>query len=1181
MSVSKAFMNAFDRMGSQGDKLTLIEEHTRGTKEAVAVGGDLYSRIDHMAKALDEIRGAKGGTKNAIAGAANAMAVALVAPAMEPIGKGFQLIVEAVNNLEGSGKEIKEKIEALTGGLVLLGDVGKSILLFAGYLVLATPLLLIAAMAAPLIGITLWAVTTAVTMATKNVTKESMEKLESLQKVGFGILTIMGAMALSSLIIVPALKGALVSAVVIGIIGLVFTLMPEKALESMKKASDSLLMLGLGILTLMVTFALTSLIIAPALKGAMVAAGLILVIGGVFYLLETMGVIDKIEDGAKGLLYAAGAILGLGIALALFNIITPPLPVLLNVALVVGSVALMFGLVGLFEKQIYKGARALLWASLSIVVLGLAIKLFSVLTGGMDISLETFAPLLLIGAIGVVMAVAGVAAKMIEKGAIAMILAGVSLISIAVGMFIMKKALGENGWELLGQTAALVIGLGLAMAGAGAAAAFIAPGAAAMILAGGALIAIGAGMMILKKLNFKEMTKRSGILGDSGKKSKGFLGIGGGRPKTNMEVMFEAIAVSFMLNPLHIAAMYAGAPALIMAGVALVSIGAGIKSFQKIAETADLPKLGANVNMIVSALADTFARVGREYPGGGTGIIGALFGGGGGSVVAQGISAVSGMGRALKGIAKGVQAMAELKFPTGFDKEGNATGYETINLTDAVPKLITNTQLIVSGLSSVFAEVGESKAAQGSTWFTSSAYEKGIKVVKKMGEPLANLATGVQNMANLKFPTGYDKEGNATGYKSIGNVGGLVKKLTKNTKAIIQGLASVFEDIGKGDAAKTKWFSKNTFEKGIAVANKLGEPYQNLAAAVENVTKITGKIKDAQEVKDKVQAMISSITGAGGEDAGLIRSKSILIATIGKAYERLGVAIPNIVTAIQQFTVEKGKAFASIFGGESPAELFEQKTQFLRGLSRSYMRMAVAIPMIVGSINSVSAENMDSFTYLYGGKMNDAEMLKTKTVMFVAAGKSYERAGQAIPAITSAISQSDPEKIKSFKGLFIGNVSALRPVKGYQVQTELWNAIGTNMSATATAFPSIADGINSMDLSKLTETRQMFEALAVLAEGGESPEDILEAMGESLSTALENLTQMIETFRTTVETGNAETGSVLEGVASTVGGAVGAFRDAAFGGGGGDNTQVVNAVRQLHKALISSGIKIKNIDDLT
>ena len=247
------------------------------------------------------------------------------------------------------------------------------------------------------------------------------------------------------------------------------------------------------------------------------------------------------------------------------------------------------------------------------------------------------------------------------------------------------------------------------------------------------------------------------------------------------------------------------------------------------------------------------------------------------------------------------------------------------------------------------------------------------------------------------------------------------------------------------------------------------------------------------------------------------------------------------------------------------------------------MRMAVAIPLIVGSINTVSAEQLDAFTSIYGGKIPiEADALKNRENLFIAVGNSYEKIGTAAQQITSSVNSSDPMKLSLFKGMFMGRVSKLRPIAGYEAQTELWNAIGTNMTATATAFPQIAGAVNSMELEKLTEARHMFEALAVLAEGGEDPEDILEAMGESLETALQNLADMLESFRTTVaEQGEAQQG-VLGQIASMPGQLVGGIIDGVTGrgGSGADSAEVVRAVKQLQTAMTNQGIKIKNINDL-
>ena len=187
--------------------------------------------------------------------------------------------------------------------------------------------------------------------------------------------------------------------------------------------------------------------------------------------------------------------------------------------------------------------------------------------------------------------------------------------------------------------------------------------------------------------------------------------------------------------------------------------------------------------------------------------------------------------------------------------------------------------------------------------------------------------------------------------------------------------------------------------------------------------------------------------------------------------------------------------------------------------------------------------------------------------------------GDAIPKISSAVNQMDPLKATIMKNMFIGPVSRIRPIAGYTAQAFLWRSIGRNMTANAKSFPEVANAINSMDLTKLKESRQMFEALAVLS-SQDSPDDILQAMGESLEKALENLAEMIEKFKTSVTEGNAESAGILEGAAGAVGSAIGAFgKGITGGGGGGDSAQVVSAVNSLRKALVSTGVRVSNMPD--
>ena len=1288
--------NAFDKLNSKGGVLNEISANTLVVAETFEEGGEIFDRIDRMVEAIETI---VDSTKTGKGGVQEAIVLNLVAPTLKPIGLGMGFIIDALNQAE-SADDLTSKFGALNAGLVVLGDIGKSILMFAATMVIGIPILMVAAVTAPVWVGGIYVIIQGIKMATKDLEEGELDKLiilhaighsivkfglmmaamvliapvaiigmlftvplilgivamakyigehldekqldkfrtfnEGMVILGLGILAIGLSLAFMALAYKQVMMGVVVTVLVLSVLGAVFMLWEKVFKIDQTKAegyAKALAFLGLGIIGIGLGLMLMNAFAGAIMKGLLVASLVLVVLGGIFWLFQKMGISRTIKKTSMGLILAAGAILALSVALALSNLILPgfleTLSILITVGAVgltfyilgkqlgsiikgglavivmalglfalsigigfmrlalpdpetaigmllfIGGLGLAFGLIGMAAAQVALGGLAMILVGVSLIVIGLGVM---ALMASLPTIEEGLGMLALIGGLGIVFGVAGLAAAFIALGAASMMVAGVALIIIGAGVAIMAAATKEVTMDQVLVMGAIIGGIGVAMAAAGLASPLIILGSAAMTLAGVAVITIAAGLGALSLLNFAKL----GTISEKGNKAFNWSGEKGffGGKKTNFETAMDAIADGMALGPLAIIGIMAGAPTLILAGAALTGIALGLRVFTAVIGDVDLPKLSDNVKMIVAGLADTFADVGRKYPGGGGGILAALTGSGGDkSVVAQGISAVGGMGKALTGIAKGVQAMAMLKFPTGFDKEGNPTGFETIDLTSAVPNLIANTKLLVAGLSSVFAEVGESKAAQGSSWFSSSSYEKGIDVVKKMGTPLFNLANGVQAMANLKFPTGYDKDGNPTGFKAIGNVDGLVKKLAKNTKALIIGLAGVFEDVGKSGVGQDGgWFSASNFEKGAEIALALSDPYASLADAVESVTKITSGISNAGEVREKVTAMIDAITGGDNVDIDM-NAKKQLIWAIGATYEKLGIAIPLIVEAITKFTVEKGKAFASIFGGETPPEMFEAKNKMLTTLATSYMRMAVAIPLIVGSINTVEAEPMNEFTKLYGGITQDVEVMATRTTLFQAVGDSYQKIGGAAPQISAAINGTNLEQMTAWKNMFVGDVGFLRPIAGYNAQTELWSTIGNSLTMGATAFPQISAGINAIDYNKLVESRRMFEALGVLSEGGE-PADILAAMGESLEVAMQRLADILMEFQTSVGDAQDAQGGLLSEIASLPGKLVGGVVNGVSGGGSDGGAETARAISQLRNALLKSGIKISNLSEL-
>ena len=1332
---------AFDKFSSKDGVLGEISANTLLVAETFDEGGEIFDRIDRMVEAIETI---VEGTKSGSGGLQEAIVLNLVAPTLKPIGLGMGFIIDALNQAE-SAEDLTSKFGALNAGLVVLGDIGKSILMFAATMVIGIPILMIAAVTAPVWVGGIYVIIQGIKMATQGLEEGELDKLLILHAIGASIVKFGLLMAAMVLIAPVALVGMLFTVpLLLGVVAIAkyigehFT---EEALDKFMTFNKAMVMLGLGILSIGLSLALVAVLAkhiimglfvfgmvalglgaifmlweklfqidetkaeayakslaflgigiitiglglmlmnafaGAIIKGLMVAALVLIVIGGVFWLFQKMGINKTIKKTSMGLILAAGAILALSVALALSNLIMPGFLDTMGILMIIGAVALtmfiigkqignivqgalsliimgiglfalsvgigfmrlaipsvevgigmialiggiglVFGVIGMAFANVALGGAAMIIAGVALIVLGLGVM---AMMHSLPTVEEGVGMLLLIGGLGLVFGVAGLAAAFIALGAASMIVAGVALIVIGAGVAIMAAATKDVTMDQVLVMGAIIGGIGVAMAAAGLASPLILLGSVAMTAAGIAVLAISVGMAALASIDFSKL----GTISEKGNKAFNWSGEKGffGGKKSNFETAMGAIADGMSLGPLSILGIMAGAPVMILAGAALTSIALGLRVFTSAIGDTDLPSLSDNVQMIVSGLSETFAEVGASM-GGPFWFT---------SDVYKGIQATRGMGTSLTGIAKGVQAMAMLRFPTGFDKEGNPTGYETIDLGTAVPNLVANTKLIITGLSSAFAEVGESKAAQGSSWFSSSSYEKGIEVVKQMGTPLFNLAKGVQSMAMLKFPTGFDKDGNATGYKSIGDVDTLVAKLAKNTKALIIGLAGVFEEVGaSGVGSGGGWFSSSNFEKGAEIALQLADPYSSLADAVESVatltegitdpvllrekvtslvetisviggfwvqsffdgvnaarnvkepysilasavtdvTTITSAISDGAEVREKVSAMIESIVGTNDEGVDM-GAKTKLIHAIGWTYGKLGVAIPLIVSAITQFTVEKGKAFASIFGGETPAEMYEAKNKMLSTLTMSYMRMAVAIPMIVASVNSLAAEPMNEFTKLYGGVTNDVEILAAKSTLFEAVGSSYQKIGAAAPQIASAINGTSLEQMQGWTGMFVGDVGFLRPIAGYNAQTELWSTIGNSLTMGATAFPQISAGINAIDYNKLVESRKMFEALGVLSEGGE-PADILAAMGESLEVAMQRLADILMEFQTSVGESQDAQGGILSELASLPGKLVGGVADGIRGDGGGGNSS--DDINRLIRILTSKGVKINNLPD--
>ena len=768
------FKSAFERLSIENQQQLVASAQV--TSIAVSPGGALFGKVEEMVKLLKQIavntaasaKGGGGGGGGGL-GIGNAIALKIVGgKGLEGIGKGLAAIVEAIESMKSTSKEFKDKAEALVLTIDALSKIGPAILKFAGYLFLATPLLVVGALAAPLFGLSLFIITKVLQMASAPLSDPKT----------------------------------------------------QQALIAMGDVAKAILLLGVALVLATVLY--------PAGISALPYIVLtLLALGGVFWLLDKMNIEKSMKQVSIGLMFAAGAIVLLGVAFLLVDTMMqamddPAITLLMVMGMVVG-VALVMYLAGKFAKEIFLGSLVMIVAAIPIILLGVAVAIFA----------ESITP-------------------------------------------------DEAGWITIGQIGALVTGVGLVMGLAGAASGFILAGAAAMIVAGIALllVSVGAGAMA-KLFNDTDMSK---MLGDSGHETEGFLGFGAGRMMSNMEWLLLSIARSFTLSPVNIASMYATAPAMIMVGVALATVAYGIKKVQGL--NIDYDVLPDQIGKLVTVLAGAFGAIGERFPGGRKSVLSRIFGGGSQSAVADGIDAVLGMGDALSSIAQGVQAMADLKFPiyTGT----KITGYFTLS-SDTFKKVNDNINLIVNSLSTTFGELGLKYPGGKKTFLqgvfgggSQSPVADGIAAVMGMGDVLTSIAGGVQSMADLKFPI---YEGTKiVGYNTLDS--GAFDKLKENIRNIVGSLADVFGEIGLEYPGGTKSFMNMIFGGGgNAVTDGIGA-VQGMGAAVAEIAKGVQAMADLKipiykdgkivgyesmgadaitKVTQNIRQLVISLTGTMGE----------------------------------------------------------------------------------------------------------------------------------------------------------------------------------------------------------------------------------------------------------------------------------------------------------------------------
>lgn len=793
----------------------------------------------------------------------------------------------------------------------------------------------------------------------------------------------------------------------------------------------SLSIVGMG-LAMMLTMQLAGGSWGAFVKGALVITAGIAIFGLTFHIIGLME--NEIEEGTKAVAWMGLAIISLAVGLGVWQMFGIDFQSILYTAAGVLLIGTAFGIIGIFDKYIEQGALAMLFTGVAIGILAIGIgafKLFGI--GWEDLALVGAA---VIGT-GLLFAGAGFLAPFIAAGALAIMAAGASMIVLSVGVLALnatyKKAMdglfaigsdgsGRTNMSIMIDSIVDAFAINplksIAMLAGGVALLFVS--IAMVTLAGGiwamskhigselfnpavgfvggevykgtqlglmiesivdafsinplksVAMLVGSVAMITASVAMLIMAPGLWALGKHAD-SPLFLPSRFDPKQTTLGVMFGSIVDSMSLNLLDVAALYFSMPAWLMVGKSMRDIGRGVADFVKIYEA------GIDPGILSDALRTVL-----------TGIVTAITSADENTdwdAVEDGLDAISDVGESITGIAEGVQAFADLKFPVYNDK-GVVTKYLTLN--DGVFKNVAiNMKMMIGAVAGVLTDIGKAQGEVG--WFSASAGEKGAEIIRGVGGDLVGIADFVVKAADLRIPK-YDANGKL--------IEGETVKLTSkdlgpggtaamNIQHMIMAITNALGIIGKNpDADSGFWAGESNIQKGKEAVMGVGRDLKELSEVVVNMA----QIEDMAPIALKIKQMLMIVPG--------------IILKVAPAYEKTKDAQQKVFHQLKMINepltdmlefLEKasksgddgtvgtkiGKSIASLFTELGKAvtsdNLTVNKMQPILDFVSNMAEHADPIEQLADSFEKL-ADNMDSFVKAYKG-MDKKSMDKHKLLI--------------------------------------------------------------------------------------------------------------------------------------------------------------------------------------------------------
>lgn len=850
--------------------------------------------------------------------------------------------------------EISKNSSGFNKGLADLGNLGSGIFKLGGYLLLSAPLYVAGQFTTKLIGATIKGLASALTLS-----KEQQEGIkvgaDNLKKLAAGVLFLGLALVAAVPLYAIGALGAVAFTLAMIVMIPVFMIL-NKWKKGIKEGGEALTWMSLGIITTGLSLLFWKLLNIDY-KTVLSA---VLTIGSLGLVFGLLGMAKKyIVDGAWAVAGMGISILFLGLTIKAWSALginmfefdaTGALSgnskktagVLGTMLAVIAGLGFVYTVLGKMKSDIIKGAVGMIIAGLSLIVIAYGVKEFS------KISI-TWDQLAIMGAtilgLGALMAGAGALASMIGQGALVMMLSGLALVPIAFGInSFIKTGVTYDQLAVMGAT---ILGLGTLMTGAGLVAPLIGIGAAVMLLAGAALVVIASGVGKFSSLNLKVSS------GDD------LSGV-----NKQIEYVIGSIVDAFFINPFKTAAILLSAPVLMIAGATMVVIGSALNKFKSLGfDSPDkVTALMSNIKMIIGGIVETFSSISNPID------------------AFLGVQATKDIGQSLNGIATGLVKFVEL------DKN-----FPGLDFTPGSP-LMNNISSVITGVASAFAAISAGPIF--------SEAENGINATKNIGQSLMGIADGMLKFTDPKFTDVFAPDENGKSKMmdlvvnmitsvmgAFANIGaqndggsnlfgftiteGNVDKGISLTKRSSEALTSIADGVMKFKDFTPDQISTATGNINTIIKALLSEFSDENGKTLDNVDKYIDLMERLADITDPLMKVAKAMSTIAKETGNFVSHFKTMDPGFFDIYTRWTEALVKIGEADTGTFAENASNFLSssigavgnLFGGsssdEAPAQntVSEPVTQTVAPASNSDNELVNAISQLVTAINTLTSSN--------------------------------------------------------------------------------------------------------------------------------------------------------------------------------------------------------------------------------